>query len=59
MIRFALAAVVVGIAVMVAPEAQAPAFNSADLIVVAAPFALVAVFAWPRPRDHRGGDDLP
>lgn len=44
MIRFMLAALVVLVALLVAPFALAPGFNSADGITVAAPFALVGIY---------------
>lgn len=52
MIRFIAVATVIIVAALVAPAAWVPVFNSADLILIAAPFAVTAI-AWPRkPRAH-------
>lgn len=47
--RYAFAALVVFVAILCAPAALVPGFNSADAIVVLAPLALVAVFAHKQP----------
>lgn len=52
MTRFMLAVCVVIVAALLAPAAAAPAFNSADLIVCAAPFVFLALL-WPRKHAHR------
>lgn len=45
--RFVCCAAIVLVAIIVTPYAFAPGFNSADAIIVAAPFALLAV-GWRR-----------
>ncbi len=53
-IRVALAVLVVTIAVLVTPEMLKPRFNSADLIVIAAPYLLVLTFAARRSQTPAG-----
>lgn len=48
--RFITAACVVIVAALCTPAALVPVFNSADVIVIAAPFVLGAVVIWPRRR---------
>lgn len=57
-IRLLFATVVVAIAVLVTPEMLKPGVNSADFIVMAAPLALVAIFAYRRP-EPPAGDSAP
>lgn len=48
--RIAAAVAVIVVAIVCAPAAQAPGINSADLICVFAPIALVAVLMRRRPQ---------
>lgn len=47
MIRVMVAVCIVVVAVLCTPAALVPVFNSADLVIAAAPIALVSVL-WPR-----------
>lgn len=53
-IRVVLAVAIVAAAVLVTPEMLKPGVNSADLIVIAAPFLLVLIFAARRPQTPAG-----
>lgn len=55
--RILAAAAVVAAAVLSAPAAQAPGVNSADLICILSPFALVAVCVVRRPKSKQEGQD--
>lgn len=56
--RLVAAAVIVVVAVACAPAAQGPGINSADLICILAPFALLAVLA-RRPKTPAEAPRLP
>lgn len=53
--RFVLAAAVVLVAILVTPAALTPGVNSADLILLLAPFVLVGIVARRRPKTPAGG----
>jgi hypothetical protein len=57
-LRVLAAAVVVGLTLLVAPAAIAPGVNGADLIVLAAPIALLLICA-PRSPDLPAGGSTP
>lgn len=57
--RIAAAVAVIVIAIVCTPAAQAPGINSADLICILAPIALVAVFMRRRPQTPVEASRLP
>lgn len=54
MARYALASLIVFLAIVLVPLALLPGINSADILVALAPFGLVAVFARKLP----AGDEV-
>lgn len=55
--RILAGASVVAIAALSAPAALAPGINSADLICILSPFALVAVYVGWRSKSKQEGQD--
>ncbi len=58
-LRVFLAVAVIASAILVTPEMLEPGVNSADLIVIAAPFLLVLIFAARRSQTPAGDSASP